>query len=213
MALPAFGKTINLTTKNTVRLSGEITAVNMRNTSIELSKAVQNRRSCATPLYLVIDSSGGSIDAGNKFIRYAKTICNLQTLTLDGASMACAIAMQLPGRRYTTDISTLMFHRARATFSGQVESGEVETRLALEKTVIRHMEVLNAKRIGITLKDYKAKVVNEWLLYGQQAVDAGVMDEIVDVKCSNELQNKTVNKTVETLFGLQQITTSACPLI
>lgn len=209
----ARAKTITLTTKNSINFIGPVTKSLVDHALLDLIMSDLARPNCSHPLYLVIDSPGGSIDQGNRFLRVAKTVCNLHTITLFSASMASAIAMQISGKRYTTETSEFMFHRARAQMQGQIESGEFESRLIQVKRMVRHLERHNARRIGISYKMYKRKVKDEWWLFGAGAVRANVADEVVQVRCSKKLVKTKEKRNIPALFGVRTEKKSKCPLL
>lgn len=205
-------KVINLVSKNTVNFRGEVSRESVNAIQNELAEAVTKRGSAKYPIYLIIDSPGGNLEAGYTFIEYAKTVPNLQTVTVFAASMASAIVQALPGQRHITDSGIMMFHRAYAQIAGQVELGELESRLAMVKSRVLRMEKLNAKRIGISLAEYKAKVNGEWWLDSDDAIAAKTADSNVTIKCSQELIDSTVVEEIATMFGMMQRKTSKCPL-
>lgn len=202
-----------LTSHNHCSLESAVDSGSMQELKFCLVDKVIRRKAADYPIYLVVNSGGGSVYAGIRFIEFAKTIQNLETVTIFAASMASAIVESIPGKRHGTENAVSMFHRARGSFSGQFEDGEVESRLALWKKIVRKMEQTNADRIGITLKDYKANVVNEWWIYGEDNVKDKILDTISVVKCSGKvlLDKKTVK--VQTFFGSSEKTISGCPLL
>lgn len=203
---------ITLTKKNTVIMRGQVNPSSVAKWSVDLADRIV-KRSEGEVVYLVIDSGGGSVDAGQSFIEFAKKFKNVETITLYGASMASAIAMAIPGKRHAVADSSFMFHRAFATLRGQVETGELEKRLAMVQKLVLSMEQSNADRIGISLEKYKKNVINEWWLNADQSIEEGVADVITDVRCSADLLKSRVKETVRSMFGSSQITYSACPLI
>lgn len=201
-----------LTPNNHCSIEEQVTNESMQKAKFCLADKAAQRATRHYPLYLVLNSGGGSIYAGIRFISFAKTIKNLHTVTIYAASMASGIVEALPGKRYMTENGVYMFHRARGSFEGYFEDGELESQLAMWKSIVRKMETDNSKRIGITLRDYKEKVVREWWLYGQQAIDKNVADEIRQVKCSYSLIKARKTRTVKTLFGSYKVVESKCPL-
>lgn len=202
-----------LTSKNHCSLNGEVNGKSMQDLKLCLAEKAMIRRGRKAPIYLVINSGGGSVYAGLRFIEFAKTIRNIQTVSIYAASMASAIVEALPGRRIGTENTIMMFHRAKGSFSGQFEDGEVETQLKLWKTIVRGMEKTNSKRIGITLKEYKKKIVNEYWIYGQDNIKENILDELSQVRCSFKLLTKSRTVKVRTLFGSYEKKISDCPLL
>lgn len=204
---------IVLTPENTVVFRGEVSASSTMTAQLELVNLIRARKNAKSPIYLVFDSPGGSIAAGDAFISFVKTLPNVQTITLFAASMAAGIVESLPGRRLITDNGILMFHRARGQIEGQFEDGEMEAELALYKSIVRAMEQRNADRLGISLSDYKAKVKDEYWLFGPQATAQKAADEIVDVSCSNELIDSRIVMTQQIMIFTIKQEFSGCPLL
>lgn len=164
------------------------------------------------PIYLVLDSPGGGIDAGNTLIQYAKTIRNLHTITIFSASMAAAIVETLPGHRYITENGMLMFHRASGGVQGQLEDGEVETRLYMIKKLVRAMEVKNSVRMKMTLPEYKLAVKDELWLTAEDSIAKNGADAIVDIRCTDELITKTDSILINFVIFSFKLEFSRCPL-
>lgn len=206
---------IELNVKNTVVLRGPVTDSSTTKAILAVYRLAFNRsKYLNTPIYLVLDSPGGSIFAGSALIESLKSVKNLHTITLFGASMAHAIAQAIPGSRYVLANSEMMAHRAKGRFGGQFESGEVESRLNHWKKIVRRMEQTNADRIGVPLKTYKKKVVNEWWESGTNLVTSGFADQLAEIKCSKDLIAQKNIIIVRGLFGNgAKRTFSGCPLL
>lgn len=210
---PSVIKEVTLTPSNTVNMRGPIFGDLVRKTQLKLAELVIKRGSANYPIYLVIDSPGGSIFAGLEFIEFTRSIRNLHTITLFAASMASSIQQHIPGERLIVETGVDMFHRAAGQFGGQFEDGELESQLNFVKGIVRSMEMTASKRMGISLMDYKAKAKDEWWTYGQQAVAAGHADSLVVITCSKELLESHEVVVVQTLFFSVKLDYSGCPLI
>lgn len=208
----AQAKVIKLTTHNTVNFRGPVTFKSVTKAKLELYEQLKKRGSKKYPIYIAIDSPGGMIAAGESFIEFAKVYRNIHTISLFAASMASAIVEALPGKRYVTSSGVLMFHRARGQFKGQFEDGEVEESLRFIKKYVRNMENRSAKRMKMSLADYKARVVNEWWEFGQSAVDANMVDEVVTLHCTRELIDKKEVSARSGFFVSYNAVFSGCPL-
>lgn len=213
LACTSFATEVRLSPENMVLIRGEISAESMSAAAFKLNDLSELRGAANYPIYIVLDSPGGSISDGMDFIEFAKTFKNVNTLTISAASMASAIVEALPGERLMLETGTIMFHRASAQLGGQLEDGEFEARLAYIKSIVRSMERINAKRMCIKLADYKKKVKDEYWLFGEQAVRAKAVDRLVDVSCTKQLiESKTVEE-IQTLFFTAKVEFSACPLL
>jgi len=208
----AQAKPIVLNTLNTVTFRGTVDGNSITEAQLALTRLVQLRGNADYTIYLVLDSPGGSIIAGDAFIQFAKTIRNLETISIFAASMASAIVEALPGKRYVTANGIVMFHRAAGQFQGYFEDGEIEAQLKMWKSIVRNMEEVNSSRIGISLQEYKSRVIGEYWLYGKEAVTANVVDETADILCSQELIKKREVVVAETIMGSMDTTWSGCPL-
>lgn len=215
MAASAFAgqnKTITLTDKNTVSLRDTVTWNSISQLQFELLlKAAQLDDS--EPIYLVLDTPGGSVSAGEMLIDTINTIDNpVNVVVLFAASMGFQIT-QSANKRFIINSGTLMSHRATVGLKGQID-GELESQLNYIKSMVEAMEARSAKRIGLTLSDYKSKIVNEMWDYGQSAVNNNLADEVVNVKCSNSLIKKVEKREIFSFFGgSATVSFSKCPLI
>lgn len=211
--LPAYSKNITLKTYNHCTLDTSVSAGSMARLKSCLGEKDAKRGNKNYPLYIYLNSPGGSVVAGLRFIDYAKHIKNLHTITSFSASMAAAIVQQLPGKRYVMDSGIFMFHRAKGRVSGQFGEGELEARLRLWKYIVAESEKKQAKRIGISHKEYKKRVKDEWWQYASESIRSNVADEIAQVKCSRELSKRKTTTTVRGFFGSSKVTRSACPVM
>jgi ATP-dependent protease ClpP protease subunit len=203
---------IKLTTGNTVVFRGAVDGGSITKAQLKLAELATTRGKAQYPIYLVLDSPGGSIVAGDAFIQYAKTIPNVHTITIFAASMAAGIVESLPGKRYMAENGILMFHRASGSFEGQFEEGELESQLALWKHIVRSMEQRNADRLQIPLATYKQKVVNEYWLYGQQALVDKAADEMATITCSQQLTDERESVMQHVFVFSVKKEFSGCPL-
>lgn len=213
LSTTAFAEQIQLTTANTVTFRGAVGGTSVTQAQIDLQALVTARGDKKYKIYLVLDTPGGSVVAGDAFIQFAKTIRDLDTISIFAASMGSAIVEGIPGTRYITQNGVLMFHRARGQFQGQFETGEVESQLNFFKSVVRAFETINATRMGLSLEAYKEKVKDEFWVYGNDAVVAKAADKQIDIVCSDTLVNAREIVLVENMFGAAALEFSKCPLL
>jgi ATP-dependent protease ClpP protease subunit len=208
----AKAESVSLTPENTVVYREVVDGRSMTTNQLKLVDLVLKRAGADYPIYLVMDCPGGDIYAGEQFIQFAKTLPNVKTVTIFAASMCAGIVEAIPGERLVTENGILMFHRAKGSFEGQFEDGEIESQLALWKGIVRSMEQRNADRLSMSLSAYKTAVKDEMWIYGKQNLEKKSADKVVDILCSNELiaQKETVEK--ESLFGSVHLVYSGCPL-
>lgn len=204
---------VQLESKNTVNLRGTINGVSVTKAILDLAELDAIRGGQSYPIYLVLDTGGGSIKAGLDFIEYAKNIKNLKTVSIFAASMGSAIVEQLPGERLVTESGTLMFHRAAGSFEGQFNDGEVESQLAFWKSLVSSLEQKNADRLGMDIKVYKDKSRDELWIFGKDNVTEKSADRVVSLKCTKELMKKSEVVFIDVLFFSLKATYSKCPLL
>lgn len=165
------------------------------------------------PIYLVLDTPGGSVTDGLIFIDTIKSLNRpVHTITIFAASMGYQMVQEL-GTRYITPSGTLMSHRgAVGGLAGQIP-GELVSRLGHIQSLLLRMNQNAAKRLGMSVAKYQESIVHELWSFGKQAVDTKQADQVVNVRCTKELISKTITESVDTMFGPIDVQFSACPLI
>jgi ATP-dependent Clp protease protease subunit len=204
-------KTIVLQDKNTVIIRGPITAKSVAQIQNDaFNKAAKLGKT--QPLYLVLDTPGGSVFSGMELIDNLRALPNdIRTITLFSASMGFQIVQNM-GKRYITPSGTLMSHRASlGGLKGQLD-GEFETRYQMIKRKVDYLDAIASKRMNMSVKNYKSLILNEYWVHGFDAAKENAADEMINVRCGKTL-NGTVNEKVMTFFGPVNVTFSKCPLI
>lgn len=203
---------ITLTDKNSVSFNQPVKADYVAKKQIEIINKV-SKLAPHEPLYLVLDTPGGSVLDGLLFIDTIKALNRpIHTITIFAASMGYQIAQEL-GHRYITPSGTLMSHRGAVSgLSGQVP-GELNSRLKYLENLLHRMNVNAAKRTKVSLKDYQNSIVNELWTSGQEAVNMNQADTVVLVKCDKDLMDKTYTESVNVMILTIDVKYSACPLI
>lgn len=197
---------------NHVVFSGVVTDDSVSQAQIELIK-ISSQLDDDDTIYLVIDSPGGSVTAGNRFIDFANSLPQkIKPICLFCASMGYHM-FQSFDERLVYESSELMSHRVRiGGLAGQVP-GEAVSRLNDIIATSQRMDEKVAKRIGINVKDYQKLIYDELWLSGYDAVKMRHADRVAKIKCSKELTKKTKSQSIKTIFGTVELKTSACPLI
>lgn len=213
VATCANAKTITLTASNTVAIRGPVSGRSVGEWSEKVVTLHLKRAGASTPIYLVLDTPGGDIDAGLSFINFVRTIPNVETISIFAASMGSGIVEGLPGTRYVTSNGILMFHRATVGLEGQINSGEFESRLSMVKRVVDTFENQNAQRMCMSKDAYSAAVKDELWLIGKEAVHRRAADAIVDIKCADELLSSSTTSTISFFIFSFKVQFSSCPLL
>lgn len=204
-------KILTLEAANMVVLRGPVSDKNVSQVMQEM-RAMSSKLPSKTPIYLVLDTPGGSVFAGLEFMDFVKALPNrVYTVTLFAASMGFHIAQGLD-KRYILPNGTLMSHRAAVKgMSGQL-NGEFEARYKMIMRSIDFLDFTAAKRLKMPLADYQEMIVNEYWVHGFDAVGEKAADEQVLVRCGKSLQG-TQEVMYNTFFGPVAVSFSKCPLI
>jgi ATP-dependent protease ClpP protease subunit len=204
-------KTVTLEDSTTIVLRGPVTNSSVAKVIKEL-RAASRRVSKETPLYLVLDTPGGDIQAGTDLIDFAKALPQkIHTVTLFAASMGFQIAQNL-NNRYITTNGQLMSHRARVGGLGGQIKGEFESRYRMIRRTVDMLDYVASQRMGLDVKTYENMIFNEYWVYGFDAIGDKAADEQVLVQCGETLDG-TDSVLFETMFGTVKVSFSKCPLI
>jgi len=204
------GDSIVLEEANTIAFRNVVTDDSVKTVQDKLFR-MSNKLPKSATIYLVLDTPGGSIDAGLQLINSIKAVPQeVKTITSFSASMGYQI-VQHSGERLILPSGTLMSHRARIGESGQIP-GEFNTRVNYWAHRIELLDQHDAERTGLSLADYQKLTFSEYWVDGAEAVKAKQADRVVNVTCANDLMD-TEDETLETFFGPVSLTWSKCPLI
>lgn len=165
------------------------------------------------PLFIVLDTPGGSVSAGLSFIDTIKSLDrNVHTITLFAASMGYQVVQEL-GIRYITPSGELMSHRgAISGLSGQVP-GELNSRLNHIQQILHDMNLRASKRVGMSVEKYQNLIINEYWVSGSHAVEQKHADFVANVSCDKKLIQGVNIEKIFTPFGEISVKFSKCPLI
>jgi ATP-dependent Clp protease protease subunit len=208
----AFAKELVLTSENTVTLRGPVTSSSVGEVMHELS-AVSQQGEASDPIYLVLNTPGGSVMAGVDLMNYVNTLRRpVHAVAVFAASMGFHILQNSP-IRFVTELGTIMSHRANGATGGDIPQ-QVDSRLNYIKSLLEKMDekVISRTSGKHTKESYTELIRDEYWAVGSNAIKDGFADEAVSLKCDESL-NGTIDRQVQILFFVVNIKLSKCPLI
>lgn len=209
---------IVLSSANILVLNNEVNSESVAKIMIDARKLDADTSSflAAKPIYLFLDTPGGSIIDGLKLIDFLKGLKRpVHTITSFAASMGFQIAEQLENR-YILPHGILMSHRARGEVSGEfggVSPNQMESRYALWSRIVKELDEATVARTKgkQTLASYERKYVPELWLTAGQAVDGGFADAVIHARCNSSLDGTDEHEI--TFMGFKiTYETDKCPL-
>ena len=195
--------TLNLSRGNFVVLYGPIYE-NGNEVAEAIKRATTHRGPLAgnDPLYLLIDSPGGSVITGGAIISAMEASpIPVHTICLQLCASMGAMIHQYGVKRYSVNRSLLMFHDAAGGFQGPFQ--QVMSRMNTINRYVNKMFANVAKRSGQSYKDFMLKIGPEIWVDGEDAVSQHYSDSLVNVVFDN---NDAVNPpSFETLQIKEEI--------
>lgn len=198
---------IHLTEDNMVVLDQDFNDRSIAQVMLDLQSISSKMKKSGT-IYLVMNSPGGSVEAGLSLITFAKALPQkIKTLSIFAASMGFYTVQSL-GERLVLPNATLMAHRATFQLpSGQ--PGRVIVKYKFVMTQLESLDRLSASRMGLPYKKYLELLQDEYWVYGANAVKDGAADRVVLASCSDALTHGI--KVIPGNLGDTRV--SKCPLI
>jgi ATP-dependent Clp protease protease subunit len=195
------GEAVTLTLDNTIAINDEFDGHSVSQIA-KKARELDARIPSGDPIYLVINSPGGSIEDGLELI---ENLSNLRrpiiTISLFSASMGFQTVQAL-GERYVTKMGTLMSHRATGGFYGQMP-GSLGTRYAfyLRRVLKLDENAVRRSKGKLTTASYATLIQDEFWCDGQDCIDKGLADKIVSPSCDKSLTGFTSVSVFQALMG------------
>lgn len=205
VAGPAKAADVVLDTGNFVTLRGEVTEESVAKLESEILE------SSRTELYLYIASPGGSIIAGQKLGRVLRNSGKKITCVASIAVSMAFVLFQDCDNRYVMSDSIVMQHVA--SYGIQGEEPNNWSRANFLRRLIFQMDQDQAKRLNMTVAEFKRKTRDDWWLVGEQAVEQRAADKVVTVSCTQQLSKTRVQQTVYGMFAAARLEWSGCPMV
>jgi ATP-dependent Clp protease protease subunit len=173
-------KDIRIRSKQIVKLEGVVGSAQTQYVVSDILDAGKRGKR----IYLIINSPGGSVIAGNQIITAMENVrAPVYTVCIKFCASMAAIIHQHGKKRYMLDRSILMFHRASLGLQGYLE--EVKTRLNFFETIIKKENRYIANRLNMPLELYERLLAEEIWVDAEQAVITHMTDNIVNLQSKN----------------------------
>jgi len=204
---------VKLTVDNTIALNGPVMEDSVQAVQLKAKKLDATLKS-GYPIYLILNTPGGSIQAGLELIEFMRSLNRpVHTVTIFAASMGFQIAQHL-GKRYILKYGVLMSHKASGGFRGEFP-GQLDNRRNFWGRRLYEMDAVTVKRTRgkQTMKTYRTAYENELWVGGADSRKLGYADQVVRMSCSKELSDSRDKLEVYSFFGKFNLEFSGCPTI
>jgi ATP-dependent Clp protease protease subunit len=208
-------KEIVLTSDNTIVLNSAFTGSSVSEL-IEKAREMDANLGSNYPMYLFLNTPGGSIQAGLELIEFMKGLNRpVHTVTLFAASMGWQLVQHLD-KRYVLRYGVLMSHKARGGFRGEFggDGSQIDSRYGLWLRRLNLMDQQTVARTNgkKTIKQYQSEYDNELWLNGAEAVKHGYADEVVSLKCDSTLTGSNTKQIVLGFGFVINASFDKCPI-
>jgi len=220
-------ETIVLSKKNLLILNSEVngdSTASVIATAKELDEKLTKKHPLTNdkdPMYLFLNTPGGSIQSGLEMIEALKGIGRpVNTITLFAASMGFQIAQNLDDRLILKN-GVLMSHHAAGEFSGAfggIQPSQVDSRYGFWLDRIKELDEQTVSRTNgkQTYESYTKAYDHEMWLTGAKSIAQGYADRIVAVKCDSTLSGVTTKHAefmgIELLYDLDNCPINTSPM-
>jgi len=180
---------IQLTDSNHIGVTGPVTDRSVRRWTRELTACT------ADPMYVYINSPGGSVVAGHGFVnalRHKKDGGQKVVCIAEFAASMAFIILQACEDRVVMDHSIAMQHQMSLVVGGSL--GASRSRMALAEQMESAMVSMQARRLGLEESEFREMTRDDWWLYGSNIVNKSVADRLDVVGCTPALSQSAKTK-------------------
>lgn len=142
-------------------------------------------------IYLYVNSPGGLVTAGLAIydtMQYVKpdvsTICIGQAASM-GALLLCGGAA---GKRYALPNSRILIHQPLGGAQGQATDIDIQAKEILR--IREELTIILAKHSGQSMEKLRRDTERDFFMSGQQAMDYGIIDKVIDKRTAIETRPK-----------------------
>lgn len=161
------------------------------------------------PIYIAIDSPGGSVMGGTEFITAMKSVkAPVITICLNLCASMAFIIHQYGTQRWMTDHAILMSHPASIGGGMGGELDKVLSGLVIIQRYVEKHNVAISKRAKMSYEEFKARSSIEMWLMSDEALATGFADKAVSLSYEKEERKiepseEKMYRTVETLQNVK----------
>lgn len=179
-----YSHSITLTEINFITLRGEIDS---NSTSAFISKLHNKLLDIPehSTFYVILDTIGGSVTSGIDIIialNSIKSKYNIVCIADTAMSMGFTI-FQSCTHRYVTRSSVLMQHQMSITgLSGKLN--KIHNYLKIIDEMNDYLDYIQAKKMKLDVETFRSKIIDDWWIYGQYAIEQNAADMFVSLRCN-----------------------------
>ena len=170
-------------------------------------------------LTIHINSGGGDLYAGLAIYNRLKEFKGTLTTVNDGlAASAASLIFQAGDNRKMNSGSNLMAHGVSGFLFGYYDADDLKELLTQFKAHNKAIVNVYAEAMGVSFEEAKGFINGETWLTGQEAVDKGLADEVIEeepeepVGFSNRLMKKLQDMASTTTFKVEAMTAAVPPI-
>jgi len=203
---------ILLTKNNVVNLRGPVNSQSVNEVIAELTEL--DKLPEAGPIFLVLNTPGGSVSAGLELIQYINTLRRPVSVVANFAASMGFHILQHSKTRFITEFGTIMSHRASGSFQGEIPH-QINSRLKHVADLVGKMDdhVISRTNGKYTKSSYMELIRDEYYGVGSNGIQDRFADKIAVLKCDSELKETKVKKQIQVFFFKLDVEMSKCPLI
>jgi ATP-dependent Clp protease, protease subunit len=151
----------------------------------EIAAMIRSASMEGKPIYLLIDSPGGSVISGGAIVSAIEASeAPVYTVCLQVCASMAAMIHQYGTKRYMVDRSLLMFHNASGGFEGSLP--QVASLFHTINRYVNKMFLNAARRSNRTLKEFLDEIQSDYWIDAEDSLAERYSDETVSVVYSEQ---------------------------